>query len=405
MHEQERCPQHPEVFQKIRTLTAQFAQTYPRRDADREFPHEEVNALKTAGLMAMTVPESYGGLGLPFDEVTECLMTLAEGNPSVSQIFFVHGTMVLTLLEWATEAQKQRLFGEVVKDQTFLGQAFSERHSKNVLSWDTVFHQDPNNGGLHISGKKFFTTGSLASDYFMVGGMLDQQIRAAMVTKDTPGVVIHNDWNAMGQRGTASGSMTLENVRIDSDLLLPSLQTEQPDPSSLLGLVYQTGFSAIYVGTARGALKKAVEYTRTKTRPWPDSGVDTATEDPYILHTVGHMQAYLSAAENLVRKAAKLVAEAFSVRGTVDQDEMTRLRAEAAIAVSEAKLVSTEVALRICQDIFQVCGARSAMAEEDLDRFWRDVRTLTLHDPKDYKAKLIGEYLLLDKPPTIGLYS
>ena len=50
-------------------------------------------------------------------------------------------------------------------------------------------------------------------------------------------------------------------------------------------------------------------------------------------------------------------------------------------------------------------GARSAMGEENLDRFWRDARTLTLHDPKEYKAKLLGEYVLHGKYPPAGLYT
>jgi alkylation response protein AidB-like acyl-CoA dehydrogenase len=73
--------------------------------------------------------------------------------------------------------------------------------------------------------------------------------------------------------------------------------------------------------------------------------------------------------------------------------------------ILRAKLVSTEVVLRDCQNIFQICGARSALAAKDFDRFWRNVRTLAFHDPKDYKAELIGEYFLQGKYPPMGGYS
>lgn len=142
--------------------------------------------------------------------------------------------------------------------------------------------------------------------------------------------------------------------------------------------------------------------TKTRPLPWPGSGVTTAVEDHYILQEVGKMSAHLLAAESLVDKAAETVDRIMGLRGKVDGEELMRRRAEASVTVSHAKVVATEVALRVCQDIFQVCGARAAMAEEDLDRFWRDVRTLTLHDPVTYQARAIGEYLLQGKLPVPG---
>ena len=117
------------------------------------------------------------------------------------------------------------------------------------------------------------------------------------------------------------------------------------------------------------------------------------------------MQARLSAAAGLVRRAAQAVDGAIEVRQQGDREEIVQFRAAVSVMVAEAKLVSTETALQVCQDVFQICGARSALASENFDRFWRDVRTLTLHDPKDYKAKLIGEYMLQGKYPLVSTYT
>lgn len=395
-----------ETLAQVRELAAEFARTYPVRDERREFPSEEMARLKQSGLLAMPVPHAYGGMGLPFADMIECLVTLAAGNPSVAQMFFVHCTIVLSLEQLATPAQLEWAFDAIVREKAFFGNAASEKQSQHVMAFTTTFTPTPKNDGVLIRGKKFFTTGSLASDYLLVFGVLGKGLGGAIVPKDAPGMTMRNDWNAMGQRGTASGTIDFEDVFAKWDMVLPQLgDAEQPDPANFLGLFYQTGFSAIHTGIARGALRYATEYIKTKSRPWADSGVNAAREDPYILQEVGKMRAYLSSAEALVQRAAKLVETGLAARGTAGREEMTSLRGEAAVAVAEAKLVSTEVALRVCQDIFQVCGARSAMGEENLDRFWRDARTLTLHDPKEYKAKLIGEYVLQGKYPPAGLYT
>lgn len=393
------------VLREARELAREFARTYPERDKSRQFPREEMARIKASHLMVAPVPTKYGGFGLSVPDMIRCLMALAEGNPSVSQVYAVHSGMVSTIDEFGTEEQRRRLFSEVVGQHVFLGNAVVEKQSKTVMALETRFEPTPNGNGVVINGRKFFATGCLAADYFWIVGFQGQDLVSAFVPRSAKGLAIADDWDAMGQRGTASGTVELKDVFVERDLVLPKFDLVDPDPSSLVGLLYQASFTAIYVGIAKGAIQHANSYVKTKTRPWVDSGVASAVDDPYVLHSVGHMHAYLSAAEHLLLRAADLVEEARSLRGSVDRSEMSRRRAEAAVAVAEAKLVSTEVSLRVCQDIFQVCGARSALAEEDFDRFWRDIRTLTLHDPKDYKAKLIGEHVLQGKEPRITLYN
>ena len=170
-------------------------------------------------------------------------------------------------------------------------------------------------------------------------------------------------------------------------------------PASLLGPMTQICFAAIFVGTAKGALTHALEYVKTKTRPWVLGGVNAAVEDPYILQQAGQMRAAVSAAESLVYRAVTYIDHALTARESGAGEEAVRRRGEASVAVAEAKVFATEVALQVCQNIFRICGARAALADEDFDRFWRDVRTLTLHDPVDYKERLIGAYLLQDQFP------
>ncbi len=395
-----------DMLDRIRILSAEFAVTYPVRDRSNKYPTEEMNTLKRSGILAAAVPKEYGGLGMTAEELIKSVMILAEGNPSIAQMFLVHcviGAQFVT--GFATEAQRKHLFSQIVKNHAFIANAASEKDSKDAYAYETTLTRASDKSGVLINGKKFFCTGSQAADIVLVLGIMEGGFAAAFVAPKSEGLYMHDDWDVMGQRGTSSGSIEFRNVYVGLDMVIPKVGINELEPSNLFGPLTQGCFTAIYAGAAKGALKHSLRYVKTKTRPLAGSSVSRAVEDPYILLEVGKMSAYVSAAESLLLKAARLIDETLEMRGAVKDVEMARLRAEASVAVSEAKVFATEAGLRVCQDVFQVCGARAALAEEDLDRYWRDVRTLTLHDPVGYKAKQVGEFLLQEKYPDVSLRS
>ena len=70
--------------------------------------------------------------------------------------------------------------------------------------------------------------------------------------------------------------------------------------------------------------------------------------------------------------------------------------------MAEAKVVSTNAALRNTELMYQVGGASMASRADNYDRHWRNARTHTVHDPLSYKLKAIGQFLLSDRFPVIG---
>lgn len=409
MQKEETIARRQDALAKARSLAAEFARTYPVRDRNREFPHEEMSRLKQSGLLDMVVPREYGGSDLPFGDLVEVVGTLATGNPSVAQMFAAHAIVVRLILPRLPAEQRRRLCREIVEEHAFIANASGERYAKSKYAWETVFHPTPEGDGVRIKGKKFFCTGSLASDRILVLGVLDGEVAGAFVPRNADGMVVHDDWTpmAMGQRGTSSGTIELNDVRVPWDLVLPKLaDRDNPGPSSyfvVFAPMLEAAFSAIFIGTASGALEHAMQYVKTKTRPWVQGGVEKAVEDPYILQQVGRMQAYLLAGRAVIERSARSVEGLLAVYGQqIEPEELARIRAEAMVVTAQAKVVSTEVALRVCEQVFQICGARATLAEEDFDRYWRDVRTLTLHDPVNYQAKLVGEYLLQGKRPKMS---
>lgn len=135
---------------------------------------------------------------------------------------------------------------------------------------------------------------------------------------------------------------------------------------------------------------------------------ESATDEFHILSTYGTFLAHLRAAEALADRAgaeADRLYGAFPVAGQGRAGLTARDRGEFAEWVASVKVVATDTALKVTAGVFEVTGARSTAAKVGLDRFWRDVRTHTLHDPVAYKRRELGCYVLLDEVPEPTWYT
>lgn len=209
------------------------------------------------------------------------------------------------------------------------------------------------------------------------------------VRRDAPGVTVFDDWDSFGQRTTASGSVQLDQVQVHPEDVVPAWQFEATP--SLSGPVSQLIQASIDAGIAQGALRDAVDFVRDKSRPWMDSGVARASDDPHLIHEVGQLQIEVDAAHAVLLEAARtLDALAAAAGGAVDE----QASAQASVAVAEAKILTTEAALQAGEHLFALAGSSASRAAHHLDRHWRNARVHTLHDPVRWKYHLLGNYLL-----------
>lgn len=169
----------------------------------------------------------------------------------------------------------------------------------------------------------------------------------------------------------------------------------------------QLVFSNFYLGIALGSLAFASKYTTTATRAWPFGGdnKESATDEFYILERYGNFFAHLRATEALADRAGDQLSGLYT-RYQTDKAALTpRERGEVAEWVASVKIVTTDVGLRVTSGVFEVTGARATASQVGLDRFWRDIRVHTLHDPVAYKNREVGHYALLDEVPEPSWYT
>ena len=375
-------------------LAEEFRAGASGRDTERRLPHEELDRLSASGLLAVTVPAEHGGADVGALTLAEIFRLLASADGSLAQIPQSHFAYVNVIHRQGTEEQRKFFYGELLAGRRF-GNAQSEAGTRHVQDLRTRLAPRPD-GSYVLTGVKHYATGALFADWIPVLARAeDDNLQVAYVPRDVPGLTVIDDWDGMGQRTTASGTVRLEGVEVPADRVLPHHLTFQGP--QLHGAVAQLLHAAIDAGIAQGALSEAVEFVRTKSRPWFESGFETAVEDPLLIQRFGELALQVRASEALLREAARAVDAA---RADLTDDSA----AEASIAVAAAKVRAAQAAVEVAGALFEVSGTRSALNSLNLHRHWRDARTHTLHDPARWKIQHIGRYVLNGtRPPRHGL--
>ncbi|NEA98357.1 SfnB family sulfur acquisition oxidoreductase [Streptomyces sp. SID13726] len=376
------------------SLAEEFRTGAAARDAERRLPRAELDRLSQSGLLAATVPAEHGGADVGALTLAEIFRLLASADASLSQIPQSHFVYANVIRRQGTEEQRKFFFAELLAGCRF-GNAQSEAGTKHVQDIRTRLRPRPD-GSYRLDGVKHYSTGALFADWIPVLARADDdELHVAYVPRDAPGLTVIDDWDGLGQRTTASGTVRLEGVDVPADRVLPHhLTFEGPQ---LHGAVAQLLHAAIDTGIAGGALAEAAEFVRTKSRPWFESGVETAAEDPLLIQRFGELALQVRASEALLREAARAV-------DTAGVDLTDDTAAEASLAVAAAKVQAARAAVEVSSALFEVSGTRAALNSLNLHRHWRDARTHTLHDPTRWKIQHIGRYVLNGtRPPRHGL--
>ncbi|APG86501.1 acyl-CoA dehydrogenase family protein (plasmid) [Sinorhizobium americanum CCGM7] len=366
-----------------RELAHEFAPGAAVRDRERRLPIAEIDRFSQSGLWAITVPKSYGGAGVSAVTLAEVTAIISAADSSIGQIPQNHFYMVEALRLAGSEEQKRHFFARIL-DGDRLGNAFTEIGTKTPVDFKTSLRKA--DGKLLLNGQKFYSTGSLFAHIIAAVAKDDNgRVNIAFIDRATPGLDLVDDWSSFGQRSTGSGTVTFDDVEVkvfrvvDHDVVF-----EQPTP---MGPFAQIIHSAVQVGLARGALSETISYVRAHARPFFELAIEHGYEDPHTIHAVGEVSIRVHAANALLARAGRLLDIAME---TPREDTV----AAASIAIAEVKALGTEVAQLAATKLIELGGARSTLESYGLDRFWRNARTHSLHDPVRWKYHHIGNYYL-----------
>lgn len=388
----QRITSQEQALQVAAELAAEFAQSAAQRDRERILPFQQIERFSHSGLWAITVPRSHGGIGASWQTVAEVFRLISAADPSIGQIPQNHFGNLNLIANFASQAQQRFFFGEVL-DGARLGNAGPERNGKNVLDVRTraTLDTEAGDGSYRLNGTRFYSTGALYAHWIPTRAIDDDGQPLVVYNRhDAAGLRVIDDWSSFGQRTTASGTVVFDNVRVPAEQVLPLKDTLQR-PNNI-GPVSQLLQAAIDAGIAQAAVQDTIAFVTTRSRPYADSGLERAADDPYILRDIGNLSLRLHAAEALLEDAAALL-DALPAQISFEQ------MAQASVAVAEAKVLSTEVALQASEKLFELSGSAATLATHNLDRHWRNARVHTLHDPVRWKYFAVGNYVLNGTPP------
>ncbi|KAL2415814.1 Dibenzothiophene monooxygenase [Exophiala dermatitidis] len=402
-----------EWLSRAREVAQVLSLDAPQRDIEGKSPFAEVSLLKASGLTKLLGPAEYGGAGQDWATAYKAIREVARGDGSIGMLLGYHLLWSTTANVVGTEDQKRRVWQQILSNNWFLGGAVNPR------SADLKITEADDGKHIIFNGFKYFNTGGVVSDATILEGVLEGsggQHIFTLVPTNQPGIQFSHDWDNIGMRLTESGSVKIENVRVPwTDAFGWDSATKKPIESilsipyaSLLLPTIQLVFSNFYLGIALGALDEAKKWTTTKTRAWPyvagGDVKDKATDEHYILAKYGNFHAHLRAAEALADRAGEQIRDLYADHAE-KRDVSARRRGEVAEWVASIKVVATDTGLRVTNGIFEVTGASSTARKVGLDRFWRDLRVHSLHDPVAYKEREVGRFFLLDEVPEPTWYT
>lgn len=362
-------------------LADEIAPRAAAHDRDASFPFDSFAAVRRSGYLVAPIPEELGGLGVTsVHDVLVAASRLARGDAALTLGVNMHFAFLLNVVrrwEIAAASGDERRAGafagtlaQIVRDGTVFAAAGSEVRQDVTRPQTIAAHTDK---GWIVTGRKVFCTMSPVADVFYTAvTYLDDGGRErygyAMIPRDTPGVEVHDDWDALGMRASGSHSVSFDSVQLPPSALRGGFPVgdavEYMERNLNAGLFH----AAAALGIAENAYAGvAVQLERR------------ADLDAHTQMVAAESLVELSACRGVFARAAALIDEHRernpASRGT--PDELTALFAEA----QSAKTFVGEAAVRIVDRALALSGGAGYLNGSPLARAYRDVRATAFMHP------------------------
>ena len=373
------------IFQRIREGAVE-------RESARELPLQQVGWLKAAGFGALRLPAEAGGAGATLPELFNLLIELSAADSNVTQGLRGHFGFVEDLVNTSSESRRALWWPRIARGD-IVGNAWTEVGDGRVTGFSTkVTGAGPE---ARLNGAKYYTTGSFYADWIDVGAS-DEQGGGIGVTvgRHAAGVLVTDDWDGFGQTQTASGSATFTNVAVEDGHLVIDEGRPKYFPA-----FFQMVHLATLAGIGRAASADLATLVAQRRRTYSHANAPRAAADPQVLQVVGRVRgaAYTSGA--VVRLAAEAVQRAFETRLAGDTEVEERAVAAAELEVSQSLTVVSDLILAATTLLFDALGASAISRTHALDRHWRNARTLSSHNPRIFKDRIVGDFAVNGTPP------
>ncbi|MGY4817497.1 acyl-CoA dehydrogenase family protein [Pseudomonas chlororaphis subsp. piscium] len=378
---------------RFRPIFSRIAAGAVAREQSRSLPYEAILWLKEAGFGAVRVPVEYGGGGASLPQLFQLLIELAEADSNVPQALRGHFAFAEDRLNAAPGPARDLWFKRFVEGD-IVGCAWTEIGS--VAIGDVITQVSPNGDKWRLNGEKFYSTGSIFSDWIDVyarrsdtGGDVIAAVRARQ-----PGIVQSDDWDGFGQRTTGSGTSRFIDAEVEAENLIDFATRFKYQTA-----FYQLVLLATLAGIGRAALRDVAHEVRNRKRIYSHGNAPRVSEDAQVQQVVGEISALVYAAEASAVRAAEPAQQAYLARFAGNDEAERAANVAAEIQSATAQVVVTELIQRATSELFNALGASDIRQGKALDRHWRNARTVSSHNPVIYKARIVGDWAINGSEP------
>ncbi len=373
-------------FEKILSTIKEDAQFRLHSD-ERLHPKKAIQLIKEAKLGALRLPIELGGAGISIRELFEVIIKLAEADSDLTHALRSHYIFVEDVLAQNNSEEKLRRL-QFIANGDLVGNATTEISNKPQGSkqYETTLVREENH--FILNGTKYFTTGTLYADWVsVIAAGENDDVYVSVIPTNREGIEVFDDWDGFGQKFTASGTTKFTNVVV-KEHEVTKLEKEKLRYVTIRQLFLQ----GVIAGIAQQIVKDSVNVLKGRKRTFTHASNELPTEDAQLLQTIGELDASAYALKTLVLQAAEALDKALLRKEDIEQFKF--YEHEAAIRTAQVKIIGEKIALQAATQLFDVGGASATRKSLQLDRHWRNIRTIASHNPSSYKAKDIGNYLV-----------
>ena len=336
-----------------------LAEHAARHDVDGSWVQESFETLRDAGFLALAVPTELGGMGATIRQTALVMRELAHHCGSTALALSMH-QHVTNFTAWryrrdlpGAEATLRRIVDDRIVIVSTGGGDFVRPRGEAVRV----------DGGYRVSGRKIFASqspvGTVMSTMFPFEDP-EQGLRVLNMTVpfSDPGVTVHDNWDTLGMRGTASNDVTIDDVFVPDERVLANRPYGVVDPP--LQVIASIAFpiiGAVYLGVAESAAAAAIAIVTGQPR----------ASDPIVQRQVGLMR-------NRLQVANWALEGAFSAVGDDPTPSM-----DAVAAVMAAKREIANAGIEVCDLAMELAGGAAFFKGSPIERAYRDVRGLKFH--------------------------
>ena len=349
-------------------------------DESQKFPMEIMKQLGELGFLGILVPEEYGGAGLGYVEYALIIEELSKVDPSVGLSVAAHNGLCTNHINlFGNDSQKKKYLPDLASGNKIgawgLTESASGSDAAGLLSTAVK-----GNGHFILNGSKQFTTHGTVGETYVVMAITNKDARkkgisAFILEKGMEGLIIGKKENKLGMRASDTTQLAFENCKVPKENLLGDEGMGFINSMKVLegGRI---SIAACSVGLAQGCLDASLKYSQERKQ------FNTQLFNfQAIQFKLAEMATNIEAARMLTYRAASM------------KDAGIPNTKEAA----EAKLFASEIAEKAASEAVQIFGGYGFIKEYPVEKFYRDVKLLTIGEgTSEIQRIVIARDLLKD---------